>query len=43
MQDIKNKIWSKVSEITLAFWIIKGLCTTVGETVANFVNTGFIR
>ncbi|WP_353648898.1 hypothetical protein ABLG96_19095 [Nakamurella sp. A5-74] len=34
---------SKVPEVTLFFWIIKILCTTVGETAADFlnVNLGF--
>src|SRR5438105_2555327 len=31
--------WRKVPEITLYFWIIKVLCTTVGETAADFLNT----
>ena len=30
---------NKVPQITLIFWIIKVLCTTVGETVADFLNT----
>jgi len=30
---------SKVPEVTLFFWIIKILCTTVGETAADFINT----
>lgn len=30
---------SKVPEILLYFWIIKILCTTVGETAADFINT----
>jgi uncharacterized membrane-anchored protein len=30
---------SKVPEITIYFWIIKILCTTVGETAADFLNT----
>lgn len=29
----------KVPEVTLYFWIIKILCTTVGETAADFLNT----
>ncbi len=29
---------NKVPEVTLYFWIIKILCTTVGETVADFLN-----
>lgn len=31
-------ILSKVPEVTLFFWIIKVLCTTVGETAADFLN-----
>jgi len=30
---------SKVPAITLYFWIIKVLCTTVGETFADYINT----
>ena len=30
---------NKVPEVTLYFWIIKILCTTVGETAADFLNT----
>jgi len=29
---------NKVPEVTLYFWIIKILCTTVGETAADFLN-----
>ncbi len=36
-----KKILSKVPEITIFFWIIKVLCTTVGETFADFLNTNF--
>ncbi len=32
---------NKVPEVTLYFWIIKILCTTVGETAADFLNTNF--
>ena len=31
-------ILNKVPEITLYFWVIKVLCTTVGETAADFLN-----
>src|SRR5690242_9590153 len=34
-----RKILNKVPEVTLYFWIIKVLCTTVGETAADFLNT----
>jgi uncharacterized membrane-anchored protein len=30
---------NKVPEVTAYFWIIKVLCTTVGETAADFLNT----
>jgi uncharacterized membrane-anchored protein len=33
-----RQILSKVPEVTIFFWIIKVLCTTVGETFADFVN-----
>lgn len=29
---------SKVPQVTLYFWVIKILCTTVGETFADFIN-----
>jgi len=29
---------NKVPEVTLYFWIIKILCTTVGETAADYMN-----
>ena len=34
---------NKVPEVTLFFWIIKIMCTTVGETAADYlnVNLGF--
>jgi uncharacterized membrane-anchored protein len=38
MDTIKKFPWNKVPEITLYFWIIKILCTTVGETAADFLN-----
>jgi uncharacterized membrane-anchored protein len=31
-------ILSKVPEVTIFFWIIKVLCTTVGETASDFLN-----
>jgi uncharacterized membrane-anchored protein len=34
-----QRLFSKVPEVTLYFWIIKILCTTVGETAADFLNT----
>jgi uncharacterized membrane-anchored protein len=32
------KLLSKVPEVTIYFWIIKILCTTVGESAADFLN-----
>ena len=29
---------SKVPEVTIFFWVIKVLCTTVGETASDFLN-----
>ncbi|WP_082922838.1 COG4705 family protein [Halothiobacillus diazotrophicus] len=37
-QSASSMLWSKVPEITLFFWIIKILATTVGETAADFLN-----
>ena len=34
-----QQMLNKVPEVTLYFWIIKILCTTVGETFADFLNT----
>ena len=33
-----NKLLNRVPEITLFFWVIKVLATTVGETAADFLN-----
>jgi uncharacterized membrane-anchored protein len=33
-----RKLLNKVPEITLYFWLIKVMCTTVGETAADYVN-----
>ncbi len=34
-----EKMLRKVPEITIFFWIIKVLCTTVGETLSDFLGT----
>ena len=34
-----RQMLNKVPEVTFYFWIIKILCTTVGETAADFLNT----
>lgn len=44
LQENPNRsLLSKVPEVTIFFWIIKVLCTTVGETASDFlnVNLGF--
>ena len=33
-----RKVVSRVPEVTIFFWIIKVLATTVGETVADFLS-----
>src|SRR3954464_13348334 len=42
MLDHPSPDWTqfrnKVPEVTVFFWIIKVLCTTVGETAADFLN-----
>ena len=35
---IAKTMLNKVPEVTLYFWVIKVLCTTVGETAADFLN-----
>jgi len=40
-EDDSNRViqlMNKVPRITLYFWIIKILCTTIGETAADFLN-----
>ncbi|MFF4491217.1 hypothetical protein ACFY0F_32950 [Streptomyces sp. NPDC001544] len=34
----RRPYWNKVPEVTVYFWIIKVLCTTVGETAADLLN-----
>lgn len=38
VQNIGQRLLNKVPEITIFFWIVKVLCTTVGETAADFLN-----
>jgi uncharacterized membrane-anchored protein len=33
-----KQLLNKVPQITLFFWVIKILCTTIGETAADFIN-----
>ncbi|GHH98707.1 COG4705 family protein [Neobacillus kokaensis] len=37
-EPVVKQLFSKVPEVTIFFWIIKILCTTVGETFADFLN-----
>src|SRR5437868_10285834 len=37
-RPMARKMLNKVPEVTVYFWIIKVLCTTVGETAADFLN-----
>ena len=36
--NVTQTLISKVPEVTLWFWIVKILCTTVGETAADYLN-----
>ena len=36
--SLGRRMLNKVPEVTLYFWIIKILCTTVGETAADYMN-----
>ncbi|HRI92838.1 MAG TPA: hypothetical protein PLS93_14465, partial [Accumulibacter sp.] len=37
-RDETQRMLNKVPEVTLFFWIIKIMATTVGETAADFLN-----
>src|SRR3954449_2992155 len=37
-RSLARQMLNKVPEITLFFWVIKILCTTVGETAADYLN-----
>src|SRR3954447_10187166 len=37
-QSLGRRMLNKVPEVTLYFWLIKILCTTVGETAADYLN-----
>src|SRR3954449_5453029 len=36
--SLGRQLLNKVPEVTIYFWIIKVLCTTVGESAADFLN-----
>jgi len=37
-RSLGRTLMNKVPEITLYFWVIKIMCTTIGETAADYVN-----
>src|SRR3954467_13032982 len=37
-RSLGRRMLNKVPEITLYFWVIKILCTTIGETAADYLN-----
>ncbi len=37
--DLAQQMLNKVPAVTLAFWVVKIMATTVGETAADFLNT----
>ncbi|HEV7886502.1 MAG TPA: hypothetical protein VGO92_03020, partial [Acidimicrobiales bacterium] len=37
--ELGRRMLNKVPEVTVYFWVIKVLATTVGETAADFLNT----
>ena len=43
MRDGRDEILSKVPEVTLGFWIIKILCTTLGETGGDTVTMSWLH
>jgi hypothetical protein len=36
--SLGRRMLNKVPEVTLFFWVIKIMCTTVGETAADYLN-----
>jgi uncharacterized membrane-anchored protein len=37
-----RQMLNKVPEVTLYFWVIKVLCTTVGETASDYLATNLV-
>src|SRR5436305_9489862 len=37
-ESLARRMFNKVPEVTLVFWLIKIMCTTVGETAADYLN-----
>src|SRR4051812_14005282 len=42
MDDTKSEVFSKVPQVTLGFWIIKILATTLGETGGDAVTMSWL-
>src|SRR3954464_12729850 len=38
MDATRGRMLNKVPEVTFYFWVIKIMCTTVGETAADYLN-----
>jgi uncharacterized membrane-anchored protein len=38
MRVTARQMLNKVPEVTLYFWVIKVLCTTVGETASDYLS-----
>src|SRR3954454_13360890 len=38
MSTTRRELLNKVPEVTLYFWIVKALCTTVGETASDYLS-----
>ena len=38
LRDRGRQMLNKVPEVTVYFWVIKILCTTVGESFADYIN-----
>ena len=38
LRDRGRLMLNKVPEVTVYFWVIKILCTTVGESFADYIN-----
>src|SRR3954447_5172028 len=37
-QSTARRMFNKVPEVTFYFWVIKIMCTTIGETAADYLN-----
>src|SRR3954470_16475005 len=37
-RSLARRMLNKVPEVTLFFWVIKIMCTTIGETAADYLN-----